>query len=211
MGNYYKPFRYTGKTGSFRRFGKKKRSGKKIAFISGLILVILFTVMQFSPAGSGMKSALNSGKNSVATAFQTAFDWSRDKLGLKGDTSFAVPVSSGVVVEEFGVVTDADGNEAYHNGIDIQVPAGSEILAAADGEITAVDQHDDSTYWVTISHAGDWSTVYGRLGESKVAVGDQVAKGDVLGTPANETLHFSVLENGTEKDPVNYFETEEQM
>jgi murein DD-endopeptidase MepM/ murein hydrolase activator NlpD len=114
-------------------------------------------------------------------------------------------------VEEFGVVTDTDGNEAYHNGIDIQVPADSEILAAADGEVTAVDQHDDATYWITISHEDDWSTVYGRLGESKVAVGDQVVKGDVLGTPASEILHFSVLESGVEKDPVNFFETEEHM
>lgn len=210
MGNYYKPFRYSGKTNGFRRFAKR-RSGKKIAFIGGAILVLLFTVMQFSPAGSGMKNALNSGKDSALTAFQTAFAWGRDKLGLPGDVSLTVPVSSGVVVEEFGVISDAEGNEAYHNGIDIQVPTGSEILAAADGEVTAVDQHDDSTYWVTISHKDDWSTVYGRLGESKVAVGDQVAKGDVLGTPANEILHFSVLEGDTEKDPVNYFETEDQM
>ncbi len=210
MGNYYKPLRYAGKTNGFRRFGKK-RGGKKIAFIGGAVLILLFTVMQFSPGGSAMKTALDSGKDSVVTAFQTAFAWGRDKLGLPGDASFAVPVSSGVVVEEFGVVTDADGNEAYHNGIDIQVPAGSEILAAADGEVTAVDQHDDGSYWVTLSHKDDWFTVYGRLGESKVAVGDQVAKGDVLGTPAKETLHFSVLENSTEKDPVHYFETEEQM
>lgn len=210
MGNYYKPFRYSSRTGLFRRFGKK-RSGKKMAFICGVVLVLVLALMQFSPLENGVKSALDTGKNSVVTAFQTAYAWGRDKLGLDNDATFAVPVSSGVVVEEFGVISDAEGNEAYHNGVDIQVPAGSEILAAADGEVTAVDQHDDSTYWITISHADDWSTVYGRLGESKVAVGDSVAQGDVLGTPANEILHFQVLENNTEKDPVNYFQTDDEL
>lgn len=210
MGNYYKPFRYSGRSSSFQRF-TRKRSGKKFAFICGVILVLLFTLAQFSPLGDGLKSALNSGKTSVVTAFQSAFAWGKERLGMDGATNFAVPVSSGVVVEQFGVVSDAEGNEAYHNGIDIQVPAGSEVLAAAAGEVTAVDQHDDSTYWVTVRHKDDWSTVYGRLGESKVAVGDSVAQGDVLGTPANEILHFEVLKNDTEQDPVNYFQTDNEL
>ena len=210
MGNYYKPFRYTGRSSGFQRFARK-RSGKKFAFICGVILVLLFTLAQFSPLGDGLKSALNNGKTSVVTAFQSAFAWGKERLGMDGGTTFAVPVSSGVVVEQFGVVSDAEGNEAYHNGIDIQVPAGSEVLAAAAGEVTAVDQHDDSTYWVTVRHKDDWSTVYGRLGESKVAVGDSVAQGDVLGTPANEILHFEVLKNDTEQDPVSYFQTDNEL
>ena len=54
-------------------------------------------------------------------------------------------------------------------------------------------------------HNGDWSTVYGRLGETGVAVGDTVEKGASLGQPKGDTLHFEVLQNGEQKDPVAYF------
>ena len=56
-----------------------------------------------------------------------------------------------------------------------------------------------------MKHNGDWSTVYGRLGETGVAVGDTVEKGASLGKPKGDTLHFEVLQNGEQKDPVAYF------
>ncbi len=145
-------------------------------------------------------------------SFSGAKDWGQGKFGSE-HTSFAVPVSSGVVVEDFGVVADAEGNEAYHKGIDIQVPADSEILAAADGVVADISKHEDETYWITLKHEKHWSTIYGRLGETTLAVGDEVKKGDVLGRPAGEILHFEVLEDEIEKDPVRYFNsgTEESI
>ena len=193
----------------YRRYGKGYYGGKKkkAAFIGGAVLVLLLVVFQFSSLGSRIGTLASKGGDTVASAFHQAVDWGRSHFG-KEDTSFAVPVSSGVVVEEFGVVADADGKESYHKGIDIQVPAGSEVLAAADGKVSDVSQHDDGTYWVTVTHEQNWSTVYGRLGEASVAEGDEVKKGDVLGTPASEILHFEVLEDQVEKDPVRYFQTE---
>lgn len=193
----------------YRRYGKGYYGGKKkkAAFFGGALLILLLVVFQFSTLGESIGKLASKGGDSVATAFHEAIDWGKSHFG-KGDASFAVPVSSGVVVEEFGVVADADGKESYHKGIDIQVPAGSEVLAAADGKVSDVSQHDDGTYWITVTHEQNWSTIYGRLGEAKVAVGDEVSKGDVLGVPANEILHFEVLEDQVEKDPVHYFQTE---
>lgn len=195
MGNYYK---------NYRRFGKKRSKGKGILWAGG-ILVLLFALVLFSPFGNTVKDAAFAGSDRIVGVFREAVAWGKAQFGT--DTSLAVPVNSGVVVEEFGVVTDADGKESYHKGIDIQVPAGSEVLSAADGKVADVSQHDDGTYWVTVTHEQNWSTVYGRLGEARVAVGDAVKKGDVLGIPANEILHFEVLEDETEKDPVGFFET----
>lgn len=193
----------------YRRYGKGYYGGKKkkAAFLGGALLILLLVVFQFSALGESIGKWTSKGGDSVATAFHQAIAWGKSHFG-NGDASFAVPVSSGVVVEEFGVVADADGKESYHKGIDIQVPAGSEVLAAADGKVSDVSQHDDGTYWITVTHEQNWSTVYGRLGEAKVAVGDEVSKGDVLGVPANEILHFEVLEDQVEKDPVHYFQRE---
>lgn len=195
MGNYYK---------NYRRFGKKKSKGSVI-LLGGGILVLLLVLVQFSPLGNTVKDTASAGVDRIAGVFREAADWGKSQFG--SDTSLSVPVSSGVVVEEFGVVTDADGKESYHKGIDIQVPAGSEVLSAADGKVADVSRHDDGSYWITVTHEQNWSTVYGRLGESRVEVGDEVKKGDALGIPANEILHFEVLEGETEKDPVGFFET----
>lgn len=194
MGNYYK---------SHPQFGKKPQR-KKAVFWGGVVVVLLLVLVQFTTAGDSLKTGLARCSASIATAFQGAKDWGQGKFGSE-HASFAVPVSSGVVVEDFGVVADAEGNEAYHKGIDIQVPADSEILAAADGVVADVSKHEDETYWITLKHEKHWSTIYGRLGETALAVGDEVKKGDVLGKPAGEILHFEVLEDEIEKDPVRYF------
>lgn len=195
MGNYYK---------NARRYGKKRNNGAFV-LLGGGILVLLLVLVLFSSFGDTVKHSASVGMDRIAGVFREAADWGKSQFGA--ETSLAVPVNSGVVVEEFGVVTDADGKESYHNGIDIQVPAGSEVLSAADGKVADVSQHDDGTYWITVTHEQNWSTVYGRLGEAHVVVGDEVKKGDALGTPANEILHFEVLEGETEKDPVGFFET----
>lgn len=186
-----------------------KRSGSRktkllIALVFLVVVVVLFQCKVFSFA------VIKDGIVHVTSAAQNAFsdgkDWASAKLGLN-DNDLLLPVSSGVVVEDYGVVRNEKGEECYHGGVDIKVPQGSEVLAAENGEITAVDTHDDQSIWVTVKHSGDWSTVYGRLGTAKVAVGDEVKKGDVLGTPQKETLHFEVLENGTQKNPVDYFQS----
>lgn len=193
----------------YRRYGKGYYGGKKkkVAFLGGALVVLLLVVFQFTSFGDRLGRLAVKGGNAVASTYHQAVDWGKSHFG-KDDASFSVPVSSGVVVEEFGVIADAEGKESYHKGIDIQVPAGSEVLAAADGKVSDVSQHDDGTYWVTVAHEQNWSTVYGRLGEVKVANGDEVSKGDVLGVPASEILHFEVLEDQVEKDPVRYFKTE---
>lgn len=214
MGRYYQEHKYkAGKRRNLWRrssFSRPARGIRKKITVVGILLIIAAVILWqsgASPLGS-LKSGLSDLGSSLEKSFTQAIAWSNEKLGLK-DMSFALPVSSGVVVEDYGVVLNEAGEETYHSGVDIQVPAGSEVLAAEKGSVIAVDTHDDSTYWITISHEGGWSTVYGRLGQSNVAVGDEVEKGAVLGTPMKETLHFEVLENGTQKDPVNYFNNEQ--
>ena len=198
MGNhYYKNYRRYGNAG-------KKRDRGFLLFCCA-VLVPLFAFVMFAEDKGDIKNAFASGKDSVVGVFSNAVAYGKDLLGLE-KTSFTLPVSSGVVVEEFGVVTDAEGKEAYHKGIDIQVPAGSEALSAADGTVADISKHDDGSLWVTVTHPQHWSTVYGRLGEAYVAVGDEVKKGTPLGVPVGEILHFEVLEDEKEKDPVGYFE-----
>lgn len=195
MGNYYK---------GYRRFGREKH--KKTALFFGGLLILCLVLIQCTSAGASVKSALRKGSDGAFALWQETRTRVASVFGGE-KASFAVPVSSGVVVEDFGVIADADGNEAYHNGIDIQVPVGSDVLAAADGVVEDISNHDDGSLWLTLKHEQNWSTVYGRLGKTVVKVGDSVAKGDVLGSPMGEILHFEVREKETEKDPVGFFQS----
>ena len=211
MNRFYKDRGYSrkpafGSKRGFRSGGRKSsRKGKYIAalvLVLGIAALFQFEVLSFASIKGGVAQVGSSAKN----AYQQSTAWISEKVGFK-DSEFLLPVSSGVVVEDYGVVQNEKGEECYHGGVDIKVPQGSEVLAAEGGEISAVDTHEDETLWITIKHSGSWSTVYGRLGTANVAVGDRVEKGAVLGTPQKETLHFEVLENGTQKDPVDYFQS----
>ncbi|MBR4555751.1 MAG: peptidoglycan DD-metalloendopeptidase family protein [Ruminococcus sp.] len=115
---------------------------------------------------------------------------------------------------------------SYHQGIDIYSPniRGAAICAAADGTvIRAVNgcPHDfGKNYscgcgggygnYCVIDHGGGWWTLYGHSEGITVSVGQQVKKGDVLGTVGSTGhstgphLHFEVRLNGVALDPQQY-------
>lgn len=191
------------------RYGHRKRrkAPKFVLFLCFLLVAALLLRFDVIPL-QGLKGHLGEAASAISSSLQEAAQWGEEKIGLREEASFSLPVSSGVVVEEFGVVLNDEGEENYHGGVDIRVPEGSEILAAEAGEVTAVDEHDDGTFWITLKHHGSWSTVYGRLGETGVSIGDTIEKGAPLGKPKGDTLHFEVLQNGEQKDPVAYFKIE---
>lgn len=184
-----------------RRKGKSPKFAVFLCFILAASLLLYYDVI---PA-HGLKRAVGNVASTVTESLKEAAHWGGEKIGFNDQASFAFPVSSGVVTEEFGVVLNDAGEENYHGGIDIRIPDGSEVLAAEAGEFTAMDTHDNGTKWVTVKHSGDWSTVYGRLRDTPVVMGDTVEKGTSLGTPKGDTLHFEVLQTGEQKNPVAYF------
>ena len=101
-----------------------------------------------------------------------------------------------------------------HNGVDIAAEAGTEVLAAADGEIYTIYNDDIMGTTVVIRHDGGYTTQYASLAEEvQVAVGDRVSLGQVIGTVGETALvetamgphvHFSVLLNDERVDPAEF-------
>lgn len=99
-----------------------------------------------------------------------------------------------------------------HNGIDIEAPADSQVLAAAEGTITKVYTDDKLGITIEITHADGLITKYGNLSTIKmVGEGDVVKQGQVIsgvGSTAlfesleSPHLHFEVWKNGEAVDPV---------
>ena len=100
-----------------------------------------------------------------------------------------------------------------HNGIDFGGNDGDNVMSVYDGTVIEVKYDILNGYTVKVQHNDSLVTSYSSLNEPTVAVGQTVAKGDVLGTmgvtAANEYLdgahvHFSLYEDGKIANPYTY-------
>ena len=101
-----------------------------------------------------------------------------------------------------------------HVGLDIAADQDTPVMAAQSGTVTAVYEDDYLGTVVVISHSEDCSTLYANLSKTPaVAVGDTVSAGDVIGqvggtalleTAEPEHLHFEVLSQGKNVDPMDF-------
>ena len=101
-----------------------------------------------------------------------------------------------------------------HDGIDIAAEAGTEVCAAAAGEVYTVYEDDTMGMTVVLRHQGGYVTTYSSLSkELQVAAGDTVTLGQPLGTVDNtaamesaigDHVHFSVRCNDQPMDPMDF-------
>ena len=101
-----------------------------------------------------------------------------------------------------------------HDGIDIAAQTGTEVKAAADGQVYTVYNDDSMGTTVVIRHEDGYVTVYASLAEEvMVSAGDQVTLGQAIGTVGEtallenalgEHLHFAVLRNDEQMDPAEF-------
>jgi len=102
---------------------------------------------------------------------------------------------------------------AFHYGIDIAVPYGSPIFAAANGKVVKVTFGWGGGYgnYLIIYHGGGYSTLYSHCSRIISSNGQSVKAGQVIayigstGFSTGSHLHFEVRINGVAKNPSNYF------
>ena len=97
-----------------------------------------------------------------------------------------------------------------HDGVDIAKPHGSNIYAAAAGQVVYAGWLGGYGNTVIIAHSSTLSTLYGHASKLLVRVGDRVSAGQriaLVGSTGMSTgphLHFEVRKNGTPVDPMPY-------
>jgi murein DD-endopeptidase MepM/ murein hydrolase activator NlpD len=103
--------------------------------------------------------------------------------------------------------------EACHPGIDIGVPSGTPIRAAAAGTVVLLQGEASSGGYgnfTCIQHTGAMSTCYAHQERFAVSMGQHVAQGQVIGYSDctgrcfGPHLHFEVRINGQVVNPMNY-------
>lgn len=100
----------------------------------------------------------------------------------------------------------------YHGGLDLVAPIGVEVRATADGVVKEVERARKlQGTRIVIDHGNGYETVYAHLSDLLVRRGGKVHRGDVIGRTGNSGtsfaphLHYEVLLDGVQLDPLNFF------
>jgi murein DD-endopeptidase MepM/ murein hydrolase activator NlpD len=121
------------------------------------------------------------------------------------------PVEDGWISSYFGPRADPfTGYTAVHKGLDFAGPAGTKVVSVAAGLVTFSGERSGFGEMVEINHGNGLSTRYCHNEKVLVKQGDMVRKGQevaLMGSTGRSTgphLHFEVLKNGTQVDPLRF-------
>jgi murein DD-endopeptidase MepM/ murein hydrolase activator NlpD len=116
---------------------------------------------------------------------------------------------NGPITSGYGPRNIGNGYE-FHPGVDIGVPTGTPIRAAAAGTVSIAAPTGGYGNYTCIDHGGGLSTCYGHQERFLVSSGQQVAQGQIIGLSDctgycfGPHVHFEVRINGQTTDPLGY-------
>lgn len=153
-------------------------------------------------ASAALAAKLRAAAQSAATATTSTSPSSAP--APSGAPRFIWPVS--------GPITSPFGQRwgTLHPGIDIGVPSGTPVRAAAAGKVVWCGWMSGYGNLVVIDHGGGYATAYGHNERVAVSCGQGVAQGQVIayagctGTCTGPHVHFEVRVNGNPVDPLGY-------
>jgi murein DD-endopeptidase MepM/ murein hydrolase activator NlpD len=149
-----------------------------------------------------------------------SFDEVIDLAKNKEQMILSVPAIQPVSVKDMARISDYFGfrrdpftkEKKVHYGIDFVGPKGAPIYATGNGKVVSAEfSFFGYGNVVVIDHGFGYRTRYAHLQKIDVKVGNQVARGQVigkLGSSGRSTgphLHYEVLLRNKPVDPMNYF------
>ncbi|WP_324740335.1 M23 family metallopeptidase [Tsuneonella sp. CC-YZS046] len=126
--------------------------------------------------------------------------------GQTGDGGRASGVTSGMGMR----VNPILGRQMFHAGVDLAAPAGKAVRATADGVVTRAGWSGGYGLLVVVRHANGYETRYAHMSRIRVAPGQSLAKGQVIGhvgstgRSTGPHLHYEVRREGEPVDPKAY-------
>ncbi|MDP2697815.1 M23 family metallopeptidase [Thalassospira sp.] len=123
------------------------------------------------------------------------------------------PADTYYVSSLFGKRKDPFNNKwAYHSGVDLAAPLKTPIYSTGPGKVTFAGWSETYGKMVDIDHGGGITTRYAHLNKILVKKGQDLNYRDkiaLMGTSGRSTgshVHYEVLVNGKEVDPIKFIE-----
>lgn len=121
------------------------------------------------------------------------------------------PVRRGWLSSSFGRRVDPfTGRLANHKGVDFAGAEGDPVIAVASGIVVNAEYSRTFGHLIEVNHGNGYMTRYAHNASLEVAVGDLVLKGDVIarmgstGRSTGPHVHFEVLRDGEQLDPMTF-------
>lgn len=99
-----------------------------------------------------------------------------------------------------------------HRGLDMTAPKGTPVFATGDGVVSRADYSDTYGLVIYLDHGFGYETRYAHLHKYELKLGQEVKRGQIVGyvgtTGQSEAyhLHYEVLHNGTQVNPIYFFQ-----
>ncbi len=125
---------------------------------------------------------------------------------------FIYPLSLINIVGPFGDIRASKNYKIQHLGVDLKAAMGTPIYAVNDGKVVFVETMTDYGKTIIIDHGLGVYSLYLHLSDFKVAVGQIVRQGDVIGLSGDTGyvtgphLHFSMKIRGASIDPLKFIQ-----
>jgi murein DD-endopeptidase MepM/ murein hydrolase activator NlpD len=158
--------------------------------------------------GSALTGAVAAGLQNSTRRLASLSDWAR-----AADAPSLWPVE-GRLTSSYGERVDPfNGEGAFHSGIDISVPYGTPVHAAADGVITFAEVMSGYGNLIDLDHGHGISTRYGHLSGFAITAGEHVRRGQIIGyvgatgRATSPHLHYEVRIQNVPVNPHKYLRT----
>ena len=179
-------------------------------------------------AHAGLTTARKHQRSALVSVRQTKQQYLNEEQGLLAESAAlttkiqaaqsgrtgtdTTPSAAGLIWPVSGPVTSPFGMRwgRTHEGIDIGVPEGTPIHAAASGSVIYAGWEEGYGNLVVLDNGGNLATAYAHQSRIAVSIGQPVAQGDVIGYSGctghclGPHLHFEVRINGSPVDPLGY-------
>lgn|GEM_PF-1458044 len=133
-------------------------------------------------------------------------------MAKDSDSTFGYPLKSKVIAKEF--IEPKFEYGPGHRGVSFFANIGSSVFASADGEVIFAGKVAGVLH-VTVSHGKDFKSTYTNLATKTVRLGDDIRKGQLLGTvglgksiDGNNTFLFTMRHKAKYVDPMKYLDSE---
>ncbi len=159
----------------------------------------------YNPKTKSYKITRPAGKKAVAIEKNTSYKNYKSK-NVPQSYKYIWPVR-GKIISSFGPKTDGLQND----GVNIAAPKGTPVKSVLSGKVVYVGNELSSFgNLVLIKHDNGIISAYGHLDNTKIAKGDIVKQGDIIGTVGSSgnvstpQLHFELRRGSQAINPQNY-------
>ena len=145
-----------------------------------------------------------------------------ETISNSGELGGSPLAENSTVVFPFGwQINPSNGDVFFHSGIDLSAESGTSVQAIGKGVVVFAEEQGSYGNLVIINHSNELQSRYAHLEDIKVSIGQEVSKGDLVGTvgttgtPTLEKphLHFEIRSSSSlgwvAKDPKEFLRSNE--